>query len=98
MRARQPGLWSQAQEAGVKIERLSSGDLLVFLNKRRTSIVIMGKITVTDEGGLMSYWKSPSGRVPMEAIQYIPQSLGADGLDMTAAVRKGLESRLGLAE
>lgn len=96
MRCRQPGLWFQASEylkhRGRKLEDLKLDDFLVFLNSRCDYVAILGKLNPQDRYGVLTLWKSPSGRVPLESIRFIAKCFGAGGrVDMDQAVKMGLE-------
>lgn len=88
MRKRHEGLMDYAKEQGVKSPK--AGDVLAFLNAKRDRIIVLSFIDEKDCFGVMGYYRSPHGRVPMEAIQYIPQAFGGEGFDMNKAIRAGL--------
>lgn len=94
MRSRHEGLLDQAMRKGVRKKELVPGNLIVFLNTKKDRIMILGFRDEEDRFGILSSWRSPSGRVPLAAIQYIPEHYGSKGLDMDAATKKALEKLL----
>ena len=93
-RCRHEGLMAMARKAQVNMDELRVGDIVVFLNVARDRLICISVLPEQDSFGLLSYYRSPHGRVPMEAIQFIPQAFGATGLNMNAAIRSGLEQLL----
>jgi len=85
---------AMARKAQVNMDELRVGDIVVFLNVARDRLICISVLPEQDSFGLLSYYRSPHGRVPMEAIQFIPQAFGATGLNMNAAIRSGLEQLL----
>ena len=70
---------------------LGQGELLMFLNRKRDKLKIMGH-----RGLVLGYLKMPGGnRIMLDAIQYIPKAFGARGeIDYDSALKKALETRL----
>jgi len=93
-RCRHEGLVAIAKKAKVDMSQLKVGDIVVFLNVARDRLICISVLPEQDSFGLLSYYRSPHGRVPMEAIQFIPQAFGVTGLNMNAAIRSGLEQLL----
>lgn len=86
------GLTEMARKAKVKIEELEEGDLLMFLNKAGDKLKILGA-----QGKVIGYLRMPKQqKIMREALQYIPQTFGANGFNYDAACMKSLTSKLGL--
>lgn len=85
------GLTLVAKKFSVDPARLGDGEIVMFLNRGRDKLKIMGK-----QGKVIGYLKMPNkSRIMLDAIQYIPQCFGADGsLNYDAAIKKALEERL----
>lgn len=90
MRCRQEGLWEQAKKGGVRINEIRPGDIVAFLNTKRDRLMVMTLLPEKDSVGFLGYYRSPHGRVPPEALEFIPRALGAEGFNMTKAIRSGL--------
>lgn len=84
------GLTAVARKFKKNPEALQDGELLMFLNRRRDKLKIMGSA-----GRVIGYLKMPKGnKIMLEAIQYIPQAFGASGINYDYALRSALQSRL----
>ena len=96
LRGRQPGLAAQMKTvAKLKPTDLDPGELVVFVNRKRDKIAVLAGVSEEESLGVMGYYCSPSGRVDTMALQYIPQSFGANGrMDMNEATRKAILERL----
>lgn len=78
-----------ARQKGKDPKRLGEDELLLFINRKNDKMKVMG------HGGLViGYLRLESGKIDMEALQYIPTTFGANGLDYPAALRQALEQRL----
>lgn len=96
MRCRHEGLLFQAIKRGVKREELRRGNLIVFLNKNRNYLALLGFRDDEDRFGVLSTYKSPKGGViPMESIDYIPEMYDSQGFRMDSAIRSALVDLLG---
>lgn len=94
MRCRHEGLLLQAVKKGVKRKELRRGNLIVFLNRAKSHLSVLGFRGEEDVFGVLSSYKSPHGRVPLEAVQYIPEMYGADGFSMDRAIKEALTDLL----
>lgn len=85
------GLTLIAKKFKVNPEKLGEGEIIMFLNRGRDKLKILGK-----QGKVIGYLKMPNkNRIMLDAIQYIPQCFGADGsLNYDAAIKKALDERL----
>lgn len=72
------------------ITKLEDGQLVMFLNKKKDKLKIIGK-----SGTVLGYLKMPNGRrIMLDAVQYIPQTFGGSGFDYDLALKKALRARL----
>lgn len=94
LRGRHVSLRTWAARNGVNLERIRSGDLVAFLNRRKTQLAILVALEEEDSLGLLAWYKSPHGRVPPEAMEFLPVAFGMEGFQMAAALRAGLEKLL----
>ncbi len=95
MRCRQEGLLDQAKKKnGVRADELKPGDIIVFLNTKKDRLMVLTMLPEAESVGFLGYYRSPHGRVPPEAIEFIPRALGSDGFQMNKAIRSGLEKLL----
>ena len=76
------------------VNELKNGSILMFLNKRGDKLKILGS-----SGLVVGYLKMPGGeRITLDALQYIPQTFGANGeIDYPKALKKALLKKLGTA-
>lgn len=96
MRSRHTGLRKQLVEKGIDISKLKPGDIIAFLNTRKTMLMVMTVLDEKDSIGFVGHYKSPHGRVPPEALEFIPRALGANGFEMNKAIKAGLQKVLGV--
>jgi hypothetical protein len=89
------GLIEQMKERKIDFKKLKPGDVVAFLNRREDLLRVLCVLPEKNTYGFLGSYRSPHGRVPLEAIQYITQSMGGTGFDMTQAIRMGLEDLLG---
>ncbi len=82
------------RDAKIDPQTLPQGQILMFLNKRKDKLKILGA-----QGKVVGYLKMPDGeRIDMQAVQYIPHAMGAQGeINYPAALRRTLEERLAVA-
>lgn len=94
MRCRQEGLIAQAKANKVDMASLKPGDIVAFLNTKKDRLMVMTMLQEEDSHGFLGYYRSPHGRVPPEALEFIPRALGVDGFQMNKAIRAGLAKLL----
>lgn len=77
--------------AKIKVDELATGEVLMFLNRAKDKLKILGS-----RGVVVGYLKMPKGRrIMLEAIQYIPQTFGSNGaINYDSALTKALTERL----
>lgn len=84
----------QAKKDGVKTDALKAGDIVIFLNADKTKFMLLAMTAERDSQGVLCYYRSPHGRVPPEALQFVPEAFGGQGFNMNRAIRIGLERLL----
>lgn len=85
------GLAELAINRGVKLEKLSPGEHVVFLNVARD------KVKIYTSGGLLSYYKSPSGKLNLHVLSETPKFFSLDtGMDWKAADEAALNKLLAI--
>jgi hypothetical protein len=82
-------------ERGIDFSSLKPGDVVAFLNRKENMLRVLCRLPEQNTWGFVGTYKSPHGRVPPEAIQYITQAMGGQGFNMNKAIRLGLEKLLG---
>lgn len=90
MRCSHEGLLARAKLEGVPLTKLGPGDVIAFLNTGRDRIKVLAFTGEKDGFGVMGYYRSPHGRVPPEAMEFIPAAFGGDGFRMDRAIKEGL--------
>jgi len=85
------GLGVIAKKFGIKFETLAAGELVLFINKQRDRLKIVG-----GKGIVLGYIRMPKGQsLPMGAVQHISQTFSADGkIDINAAVERHIVATL----
>jgi hypothetical protein len=94
MRAGHHGLAEVAKKEGHALQKVSPGDYLCFINREQTMLKVLAMIEEKDTHGVLASYRSPHGRITLDAVQYIPQAFGASGFDMNKAIRRALEEKL----
>lgn len=62
----------------------SENELVVFVNRKQTMFKLLsGPDTV-------GFYKSPSGRVTMDAIQYLPEAFNGHRINFNSAIKRAL--------
>ena len=100
MRCSQPGLLELLEKTEMSIKATdyrAKEDIVavVFLNAKKNRMKVLSFQRYSEGLPVMAYYVSPHGRVPPEAIRFISEAFGGSGFDMTAAIKKGLETILG---
>jgi hypothetical protein len=94
LRCRHDGLALWAKKQKVDFSRFRPGDIVAFLNTTKTHLCVLVMLPEKESAGFLGSYRSPHGRVPPEAFEFISEALGGGGFDMTKAIRKGLEKLL----
>lgn len=83
------GLAKIAMKGKVKLAELAADDLLMFLNRAGDKLKVLGA-----QGRVIGYLRMPGQRKIMrEALQYIPATFGAKGIDYDAACIEAFKTR-----
>ncbi len=94
MRGRHESLLEQAKNGGVQVKDWKPGDIVAFLNAKKDRLVVMTMLPEKESFGLVGMYRSPHGRVPPEALEFIPKAFGGGEFSMNKAIREGLEKLL----
>jgi hypothetical protein len=87
--------WARANSSGrVKPDKLKPGQFLIFINVKRDAVKVMVGVDELDSRNIVAHYKSPHGRLEMQAIKYIPRAFGAAGFNWNNALRLALEEML----
>lgn len=90
-RQQHDGLRKVAMAAGVTLKKLTDGAIICFINTQRNKIKFLAP------NGTLAYYKSPSGRVDLAALNFVNHAFLIRGdVDYDIALRKSLEERLGI--
>lgn len=73
LRCQHAGLEAIAKSAKVDLEMLAPGSICIFLNRK------LDKVKTYVLGGIVSYYRAPSGRLNLMMIEQIPNSMGNKG-------------------
>lgn len=88
------GLAALARKGKVRLAELEDTDLLMFINRARDKMKVLGS-----GGKVLAYLKMPSNRpIKVEALQYIPATFGIEGFNYEKACETALRKELGLDE
>ena len=88
------GLTLIAKKFKIDLKTLVEGDLVLFLNRGKDKLKVLGPDSV-----VLGYIKMPKGRrIPLDAIQWLPKTFSSSGsINLEAAieksVKKAMESR-----
>lgn len=85
------GLALVAKKFNITFEKMEDTQLVLFINKQRDKLKLMGS-----KGVVLGYVRMPQGqRLPVGAIQFIPQTFSGDGrIDIDTAVKTYVENAL----
>lgn len=79
------GLTLVSKKAGIDVKKLEKGNFLVFVNSRKDAMKIL------TAGDLLVHYKSPSGRIDIRTLRYIPQAFSGTKFTYDIALTKVLE-------
>lgn len=82
------GLALVSSKKGVRIETLSQGEFVMFLNRDQN------KLKLYAANNVIAYLRLPRGHIDLRTIQMIPSSFHGGKIDYPYAVRKMLDSSL----
>lgn len=85
------GLSECAKRLGIKIDKLEDHELVLFVNRARDRLKVLGA-----KGIVLGYVKMPKGRkLPLGAVQFIPATFSGQGtIDIDAAIAKYITKTL----
>jgi hypothetical protein len=88
MRQSFEGLREVAKSTKAEIGNTALNTTIVFINTKRTMFKVLQNNT------LIVFYKSPSGRIPIDVLVYLPQNFGGSDMEMNDAIRKSLYAKL----
>lgn len=89
LRCQHEGLRQTAKDADIDLDKLKQGEHVVFLNAKLT------KVKIYSLGGILTYYRAPSGRLNLHMIAEIPKCFGSKGeLDWKKAEKIALDKML----
>lgn len=77
-----------AMTGGLDITTLKQGDVVVFLNRKQD------KVKVYAHNNIIAYWRSPSGRISLDMIRWIPRCFNGKDFDFNQATKKMIETAM----
>lgn len=85
------GLSIVAKKFNIKVEKLEDGELVLFINKQRDRLKMIGA-----KGVVLGYVRMPKGQsLPVGAIQYLPQAFSGDGkINVDSAIATYVEKTM----
>lgn len=85
------GLGRIARKLKIAIDTLERNDLIVFLNRAKTRMKVLG-----GAGSIIGYVRMPKNQVlPLDAVQYLPEVFATTGkIDVAEAIKKSVTARL----
>lgn len=86
------GLTAIAKSAGIKIEKLDRGNLIVFLNRRQDKIKVLAPSGVG--GPIVMAYAVFDHRINLEAIQYLSLAFDGSKLNFDLALKTAVEMAL----
>jgi hypothetical protein len=90
MRCNFEGMREVLKSAKIDLDTIKSDYVVILMNRRKTAF----KMLV--DNAYIVYYKNGNRRIPLEAIQYIPQRFGGSEMEFNKAVEKSLKVSLGL--
>lgn len=72
----------------VAIGNSSPTKVILFINRKMTSFKMIS-------GDFLVFYKSKNGRIPLDALKYLPQSFGGSEMEMNSAIRQSLLEKIG---
>jgi hypothetical protein len=97
MRCRHEGLRTHVQkDKGFRKRKLTMkpGDILIFFNSKMDRLMGLSVLNEEDSYGLLTYYRSPHGRVDPACLKFLPEAFNGSGFDIEAALKKSLIERL----
>ena len=82
------GLSKVAAKAKRPVDKLETGQFLLFINRSQTAL----KMLTT--GGVLVHLKSPRGRLDFEAVNLIPKYFNGSRFNYSGALKETLTKRL----
>lgn len=90
MRCNFEGMREVIKDAKVDLKTIASDYVVILMNRKKTAF----KMLV--DNAYIIYYKNGNRRIPLEAIQYIPQRFGGSEMEFNKAVEKSLRVSLNI--
>lgn len=87
------GLAEIASAKKVDIKNLKPGEMVCYVNAPQTALKILASTGEENGHGVIAYYKSPKGRLDLQALRFIPEAFSGSGLNYKEALRKTFEKR-----
>lgn len=81
------GLTKLMMKEKIDARSLGFGDFVIFLNRACTAFKLLAG------NSYLVYYKN-KGKIPLEAIQYLPASFGGSELEFNKAIEKSLRAKV----
>lgn len=82
------GLTALAQQSNVSVRKLQPMEHVVFVNRA------VDKVKIYSSNGVVSYLRSPTGKLDLGTLEHFAECFGAEGFQYTEALRKTLLKKL----
>jgi hypothetical protein len=92
MRCNFEGMREVLKSAKIDLDTIKSDYVVILMNRRKTAF----KMLV--DNAYIVYYKNGNRRIPLEAIQYIPQRFGGSEMEFNKAVEKSLRVSLNIPD
>lgn len=80
------GLRLIAEKSGIDLKK----NTVMFINTANTGFKLLANDTYC------VYYKNGHRKIPLDALRFLPEAFGGSKMEMESAVRKSLESKLGV--
>lgn len=88
LRGQHNGLTQMALDHKVRLDKLGGGDHVLFINTRTDKVKIMSA------AGVLSYYRSPKGKLNLNAIAHLPEAFAAGKFSWEKADNAALDKLL----
>ncbi len=91
MRQNFDGLRKVIEREKPEIGNAAKSVTILFINRKRTAFKLLA-------GDFLVFYKSSHGRIPLDALKYLPETFGGSVMEMNDAIRKSLREKLGISK
>ena len=89
LRSGHAGLTKVALKAKRDVSKLEPGNFILFINRNQSAFKMFAS------NNMVVHYKSPRGRIHIDAIQYLPACFNGEKLNYNKALGMALEKTLG---